>query len=71
MPVPPQPIGRRPITARVSRGEPVFADDTDRKLFLETLGEACAGKAGAGVMAAGEHDGVVGVAERALGHGAL
>ena len=38
MPVPPQPIGRRPIMARGSRGEPVFADDTDRKLFLETLG---------------------------------
>ena len=42
MPVPPQPIGRRPIMARGSHGEPVFADDTDRKRFLETLGEACA-----------------------------
>jgi REP element-mobilizing transposase RayT len=27
--------------ARGSHGEPVFADDTDRKLFLDTLGEAC------------------------------
>jgi hypothetical protein len=42
MPVPPQPIGRRRIMAHGSRGEPVFAADTDRKLFLETLGEACA-----------------------------
>ena len=30
------------VMARGSHGEPVFADDTDRKLFLETLGEACA-----------------------------
>jgi len=34
--------GRRRIMARGSHGEPVFADDTDRKQFLETLGEACA-----------------------------
>ena len=42
MPVPPQPIGRRRIMARGCHGEPVFANDTDRKLFLETLGESCA-----------------------------
>ena len=29
------------VMARGNRGQAVFGDDTDRQLFLETLGEAC------------------------------
>ena len=33
--------------ARGNHGEPVFADNTDRKLFLETLGKRAPRPAGA------------------------
>ena len=29
------------VMARGSHGQPIFADDPDRKRFLETLQEAC------------------------------